>query len=102
MATTPTLPPAKPRKLLGVRATAEERRIIAEAAAREHRSISSFVLRAAITAAATEPPLKRKHSREEILAIFQSARNEFQLRNPTGRDPVAELIAERRAEAANE
>jgi uncharacterized protein (DUF1778 family) len=40
--------------MLGVRATEEERRIIAEAAAREHRSVSSFVLRAAINAAATQ------------------------------------------------
>lgn len=40
-------------------------------------------------------------SREEVLEIFRAAREWYQATFP-GRDPVAELFAERRAEAANE
>jgi cytochrome P450 len=49
---------------------------------------------------ATEP--RRKHTREEMLAIFRAAREEVQAANPEGRDLLAELLAERRAEAASE
>ncbi len=37
-------PSAKTRRMFGVRATAEERRIIAEAVQPEDRSVSTFVL----------------------------------------------------------
>ncbi len=47
-----------------------------------------------------KPSGKPKRTREEVLAIFEAAREEFRLANPTGRDPVAELIAERREAAA--
>jgi uncharacterized protein (DUF1778 family) len=91
----------KVRKMLGVRATAEERRVLAEAAAREHRSVSSFVLRAALEKAAGQPA-KPRRSRAEVMALFKAAREEFRAANPEDRDPVAELIAERRAEAERE
>jgi hypothetical protein len=49
---------------------------------------------------ATEP--RRKHTREEILAIFRAAREEVQAANPENRDILEEFLAERRAEAASE
>jgi hypothetical protein len=45
---------------------------------------------------------RRKHTREEMLAIFRAAREEVQAANPEGRDILAEFLAERRAEAASE
>jgi hypothetical protein len=48
----------------------------------------------------TEP--RRKHTREEMLAIFRAAREEVQAANPEGRDILAEFLAERRTEAASE
>ena len=44
---------------------------------------------------------KRQPTNDEVRAILRAAREEFQQRHP-GRDPLAELIAERRAEAASE
>ncbi len=93
---------AQLRKPLGVRATPTEHRLLTEAAQREHRSVSSFVLRAALQAAEAQAPLKPKRSREEIMAIVKAAQEEFQAADPTGRDILQELIDERRAEAARE
>ena len=47
-----------------------------------------------------EQPATAKRSREEVLAIVEAAREEFRLANPTGRNPLAELLAERREAAA--
>jgi hypothetical protein len=91
----------KARRMLGVRATAEEQRIIAEAAQREHRSVSSFVLRAALEAARA-PSTKPRHSREEVMAIVHAAQKAFAKVNDSNRDLLQELIDERRAEAAHE
>lgn len=44
----------------------------------------------------------RKHTREEMLAIFRAFREEVQAHNPENRDLLAELLAERRAEAERE
>jgi hypothetical protein len=90
------------RKPLGVRATPEEHELITQAAQREHRSVNSFVLRAALQAAEAQQPAKPKRSREEIRAILQAAREEVQAANPTNRDILEEFLAERRAEAARE
>jgi hypothetical protein len=90
------------RKPLGVRATPEEHELITQAAEREHRSVNSFVLRAALQAAELQRPAKPKRSREEIKAILQAAREAVQMANPTGRDILEEFLAERRAEAASE
>lgn len=71
-----SVPVAGPKKALGVWANAEQHRIIAEAAKREHRSVSNFVLQAALKAACPRelpPPAY-------------------------GRDLVEELFAERRAD----
>jgi len=87
--------------MLGVRATAEEQRLIAEAAEREHRSVSSFVLRAALEAA-RDGRVRQRKSREEIMAIVKAAQDEFERANTTGRDILQELSDERRAEAARE
>ncbi len=89
------------RKPLGVRVTLEQHRILTEAAERSHRSVSSFVLNAALEAARGEQTAPRK-SREEIQAIFQAAREAVKEANPTNRDLLEELLAERRAEAARE
>jgi hypothetical protein len=42
-----------------------------------------------------------RHTREELLAIFEAARAEVRAANPEGRDLEAELIAERRASAVH-
>jgi uncharacterized protein YbjT (DUF2867 family) len=89
------------RKPLGVRATPEQHRVLTEAAARQNRSVSSFVLTAALDAARNQPA-KPKRSREEIKAILRGAREAVQEANPTNRDILEEFLAERRAEAASE
>ncbi len=43
---------------------------------------------------------RRKHTREEMLAIFRAAREEVQSHNPEGRDILAEFLAERREAGA--
>ncbi len=88
------------RKPLGIRATPEEHERITQAAQRDHRSVNSFVLRAALQAAEAQPPAKPRRSREEIMAILKAAREAVQEANPTNRDLLAELIAERREAAA--
>jgi acyl-CoA reductase-like NAD-dependent aldehyde dehydrogenase len=87
------------RKPLGIRATPEEHERITRAAQREHRSVNSFVLRAALQAAEALPPAKPRRSPEEIRAILKAAREEVQAHNPDHRDLLAELTAERREAA---
>lgn len=89
------------RKPLGVRATPEQHRLLTEAAGRQNRSVSSFVLTAALNAAESQPA-KPRRSREEIRAILRAAREAVQEANPTNRDILEEFLAERRAEAASE
>jgi len=89
------------RKPLGVRATPDQHRVLTEAAARQNRSVSSFVLTAALEAAGNISAKPRK-SREEIKAILQAAREAVREANPTNRDILEEFLAERRAEAASE
>jgi uncharacterized protein (DUF1778 family) len=89
------------RKPIGVRATPEQHRVLTEAAARQHRSVSSFVLTTALEAAQSQIE-RPKRSRQEILAILRAARAEVQAANPTNRDLVQELLAERRAEATRD
>jgi len=93
-------PSAALRKPLGIRATPEEHERITQAARREHRSVNSFVLRAALQAAEAPSPAKPRRSREEIMAILKAAREEVQAHNPDNRDLLAELVAERREAAA--
>jgi hypothetical protein len=83
---------APARKPLGVRATAEQHRILTEAAAREHRSVSSYVLSAALKAAETKglPPPRYTEEAQEM----------FRKSSASGRDLLEELFAERRADAA--
>ncbi len=97
-----SLTTTKPKKPLGIRVTAEQHRLITEAAQREQRSVNGFVLRAALQAAEAQPAARPKRSREEIKAILQAAREAVQAANPTGRDILEEFLAERRAEAASE
>ena len=89
------------RKPLGVRATPAQHRVLTQAAARANRSVSSFVLSAALEAASTKAP-KPIRSLEEVRAIVEAARKEIRKHNPAKRDLSEELIAERRAEAARE
>lgn len=95
---------AEPKRPLGVRATEEQHRLIADAAKLEHRSINSFVLRAAIAAAETvrDSAPRRRRTQAEIEAIVHEAQEKMKLANPQGRSLVDELIAERRKEAARE
>jgi uncharacterized protein (DUF1778 family) len=86
---------APARKPLGVRATAEQHRILTEAAAREHRSVSSYVLSAALKAAETP-----RYTEEEAVAIVREAQEMFRKSSASGRDLLEELFAERRADAA--
>ena len=89
------------RKPLGVRATPREHAIITRAAAREGRSVNSFVLHAALQAADTQKPGPRR-SPEEVMRIVRAAQEEMRKANPERRNLVDELIQERRREAANE
>ncbi len=94
--------PATLRKPLGIRATVEEHELITRAAQREHRSVNSFVLRAALQAAQTQSPepARPKRSREEIKAIFEAARSAVREANTDKRDILAEFLAERREAGA--
>jgi hypothetical protein len=89
------------RRPLGVRATPEQHRVLTEAAARENRSVSSFVLTAALRAAENQTA-RPKRSREEIRAILEAAREEVRNAVPADRDILEEFLTERRAEAARE
>jgi uncharacterized protein (DUF1778 family) len=94
----------EPKKPLGVRVTLEQHRIITEAAKTEHRSVSSFVLNAALNAAlkAAESAPRPRRSQAEIDEIILRAQEAMRRANPTGRSIVDELTAERRAAAALE
>ena len=94
----------EPKKPLGVRVTADQHRLIAEAAKLEHRSINSFVLQAAMKAAESvrESAPRPKRTLAEIEAIMHEAQEMMRQANPTGRPLVDELIAERREEAMRE
>jgi hypothetical protein len=90
------------KKPLGVRVTVEQHRVIAEAAAREHRSISSFVLQAAMQAAESTKDsgeTRKRRTPEEIHAMLRHAQELMRKANPARRPLVDELIAERREEA---
>ncbi len=92
------------KKPLGVRATPEQHRLIAEAARREHRSINNFVLRAAMQAAdaSTSAPSHKPHTQKEVDAVIAEVQAMMRKYRQPGRSLVDELIAERRAEAARE
>lgn len=88
---------------MGVRVTPDQHRVLTEAAKREHRSVNSFVVQAALRAAehaASVPALRR--TPEQIKAILQTARAEVRAVMPRGRDLLEEFLAERRQEAARE
>lgn len=89
------------RKPLGVRATPKEQALIRKAAARENRSINSFVLNAALDAARASSARPRR-THEEVMAIVQAAQQAIREANPDNRDILQELIDERRAEAERE
>ncbi|HEY5382857.1 MAG TPA: DUF1778 domain-containing protein [Acidobacteriaceae bacterium] len=94
---------AQIRKPLGVRATPQEHRILVAAAKRERRSLNSFVLQAALQAARRERdniPVER--TPETMEAAIQRAQELMRPHRQRGRSLSAELIAERRAEAARE
>jgi hypothetical protein len=86
------------RKLLGVRVTVEQRERIVEAARREQRSVSSFIVRAALEAAEESAPARRKGP-EEVRSILRAAREEVRAANPENRSLLDELVSERRKEA---
>jgi hypothetical protein len=100
MATTIPNPKPTKRKPLGVRVTPEQHRLLTEAAKREHRSVSSFVVQAAVQAAQGTVSAPPRKSPEEIKAILNAARAKVHIQ--PGRDILEEFLAERRAEAARE
>jgi uncharacterized protein (DUF1778 family) len=79
------------RRVVAIRATEEERRILMEAAKREHRSRSSCVLRdrSTRTPETIEAALTRA---QEIMSKYRKPGHSF----------VDEFLAEKRAEAARE
>ncbi len=87
------------RKPLGVRVTPEQHRILTEAAKREHRSVSNFVLQAALKAAETRVLPPPRYSDDEATAILEQAQARFRKSGAHGRDLVEKLFAERRADA---
>lgn len=88
------------KKPLGVRVTPEQHKAISEAAKREHRSVNSFVVNAALRAVEAAP--RPKPLQKEIDAAISRAQEAMRRANPEGRSLVDELIAERRAAAALE
>jgi uncharacterized protein (DUF1778 family) len=89
------------RKPLGVRATPEEHQRIKLAARREHRSVNSFVLSAALEAASGGAQT-RGRTPEQIRAAIERAQRLMQPFQQKGRSLSEELTAERRAESARE
>jgi uncharacterized protein (DUF1778 family) len=89
------------RKPLGVRATPKEHALIRRAAAREGRSINSFVLHAALEAAENQSSRPRR-TPEEIRAILNGFRAAIQPAVSPNQDILAEFLADRRAEAVRE
>lgn len=90
------------KKPLGVRVSPEQHRIITEAAKNEHRSVSSFVLNAALKAAETAEKPRRRYTQEEVDAVIERAQAAMRRANPTGRSIVDEVTAERREAAKHE
>jgi hypothetical protein len=88
------------RKPLGIRATPEEHERITLAAQREHRSVNSFVLRAALQAADGQTQPKPKHTIEQVRTIVEAARAAVREANPDNRDILSEFLAERREAGA--
>ena len=88
------------KKPLGVRVTADQHRIITDAAKREHRSVSNFVLSAALKAAEVKP--RSRPSQADVDEVIRRAQEAMRRANPEGRSLVDELSAERRAAAALE
>ncbi|MBS1813413.1 MAG: DUF1778 domain-containing protein [Acidobacteria bacterium] len=81
-----------------MRVTPEQHQLLKDAAEREHRSISSFVLNAALREAQAHT-LPRQRTREEVDAAITRAQAMMKKLVPPGRSLVDEVIAERRAEA---
>jgi vacuolar-type H+-ATPase subunit H len=96
MATSATI-----RKPLGVRATPEQHRVLTEAATKANRSVSSFVLIAALQAASSGNTPRRR-TPEEVQAAIQRAQELMRPYRQPGHSLVDELLAERRAEASRE
>lgn len=91
------------RKPLGVRVTAQEHRILVAAAKREKRSLSNFVLCAALEAARRETDVSsRERTPAAIEAAIREAQQLMRPYRPKGRRASDELIAERHAEAMRE
>ncbi len=84
------------RKPLGIRATPEEHELITRAAQREHRSVNSFVLKAALDAARGSS--NRVRTPEEVQAALTRAQTLMRPYREAGNSLVDELISERRAE----
>jgi uncharacterized protein (DUF1778 family) len=92
---------APTRKPLGIRATTKEHAIITRAAAREGRSVNSFVMAAALEAAHRKS-LHARRTPEQVRAILTGFRDAVQEKVTPNRDILAEFLANRRAEAARE
>lgn len=88
------------RKPLGVRVTPEQHQLLIEAAHREHRSVSSFVLQAALRAAEAVPT--RVRTPETVQQAIDRVQAIMHKLVPPGRSLVDEVIAEHRAEAVRE
>jgi hypothetical protein len=93
---------AEARKPLGVRVTPEQHRLITEAAAKENRSVSNFVLQAALRAADKNLSLPPRYDAAETESRIREARELFRQSDLHKRDLVTELIEERRIEAGRE
>lgn len=89
------------RKPLGIRATPKEHAVITRAAAREGRSVNSFVLDAALDAARHKSMLARR-TPKQIRAVLSGFRDAVQEAVPPNRDILEEFLADRRADARRE
>jgi uncharacterized protein (DUF1778 family) len=90
--------PESARKVLAIRATEEERRVLMLAAKGERRSLSSFVLQSALEAAQVRTG--RVRTQESVDAALTHAQELMRPYRERGLSLLEELYAERREEAS--
>ena len=95
-------PLVKVRKPLGVRATVQQQRLLQDAAKREGRSVSSFVLLAALEAAKNSAPASVDRTELSVDEAIRRAQDLMRPYRREGHSLVDEFLAERRTEAERE
>ena len=93
--------PQNEQHLVSISVPQEDFAALESLAQATHASVDEYV-RAEILQLAARTKVRPRRTPEEVLAIIRAAQEEFRKANREDRDPLAELIAERRREAALE